>query len=241
MRVGIKMGPVNSEEYVGKISFDADFFEVYARKGYDCDFLLKYNKPVMVHIPHSGDQVNFADSQKKEINLQNLDWALKLANKFKSQVIVFHPGRVESEFCSIENAINFIKEHHDKRLHVENVPLKGKRFKSIGGSFEDIKRIMQEADVGFCLDMAHAIEYAKAAGLEAAPFIKKMLSLKPDYFHLTDTPLEEDTKTPHLNLGEGKLDLKLMKSLLPNNALIALETPGDAKKQKKEIAFMKKI
>jgi len=45
----------------------------------------------------------------------------------------------------------------------------------------------------------------------------------------------------HHNFHEGTADTRLLKSLLPSDAWVTLETPtGDFEKQKKEIEFLRK-
>src|SRR4030042_1510825 len=239
MRVGVKIGPMNSEEYIEEISPYADFFEVYALPGYDCDFLLKYKKPVVIHLPHFRQKYNLCNPARKEKSLEALHWAVKLADKFKSDKIVFHADMKEDENCTLGNLNSFIKENFDSRLMIENVPPASWGFEHVCRTPEEIAEVMKATGVKFCFDFAHAAEYAVANKLEIKPFFKKFLALKPSYFHVTDTPLDKDGKSWHLNLGEGKLDLGLVKKLIPKDSWIAIETPGVAEKQKKEIAFLK--
>lgn len=245
MIVGVKIGQSAEKKYLDEISKYADFFELYVRIGDEFDFLPDYNKPVVIHVPHSVSAgSNFADPLKKEINLAALQWAKKLGDKFNSSKLIFHAESAENKNCNLKNTINFVKQNYDKRMLIENMPYSTHGIQHICCTAAEIKKVMSESKVGFCLDLAHAVEYAAIMKINIDLFLKEMLSLKPKHFHLSDsivkTTDKENKVKHHLNLFDGEIDLNMVKRLIPKNASITLETPHNFEKQKREIEFLKK-
>jgi endonuclease IV len=241
MKVGIPVKPHTSIRYIEELDSFLDFFEIYTMVNYHFDFLLKYRKPIVIHIPHFGDDINFANPSKTKESLSILKWGIMLANKYDSTKIIFHPGLIEDDSCSIDFVINFIANNYDRRFLVENMPYSFKGCKEIGGEYSEIRKILTGSRVGFCLDFTHALEYATRVHKEITSFVNQLLSLNPVHFHLTDTYLKTVYADDiHLNFWEGDLELEKIKNLIPKTSWVTLETPRNLIKQKEEIAFLKK-
>lgn len=98
-----------------------------------------------------------------------------------------------------------------------------------GYNVKEIKQIIETANCGFCLDFGHAICSANSQGENIYEYCKKFIKLNPNMFHLTDN---EDVTSPydsHSHFGEGQLNIDKIKSILPKNAIITLETIKNSK------------
>ncbi|MFZ2970511.1 MAG: TIM barrel protein [Minisyncoccia bacterium] len=166
MKIGIKISEQTTRQYVGKISSSICFFEIYVlpRRTHEyLDWLLSFKKPVVIHMPHFANGINFANPDRKDINLESLEYSIKLADYLGSEKIIFHPELIEngSRNDSIDSAVKFFKQNYDPRLLVENMPFSSDGHEHLGGSFNEIADIIDHTGVNFCLDFAHAAEYAK--------------------------------------------------------------------------------
>ncbi len=245
MLIGIKIGPLSSKDHAEKMNDYTDYFEIYAAPGYEFTELENVDKPIVVHVAHSCEGVNLADPAKTEHNQSALRWAIKQADRYNADKIVIHPGFKENPACSFAVMLQFLKDNRDPRLLIENMPDTSDGFYHYCGSIEEIRQVMTEINIGFCLDFSHAAAYAKKKQLNQLQFFKELLALNPCYFHLTDTLLSEvfDEKysEKHVHLLEGDLDLSFLKEILPNDAMLTLETPQILDKQIEEIEFLRAL
>lgn len=243
LKVGIKIGNLSPMGYLEKIIDFIDFIEIYAHPDFDTDFILQFKKPVVIHIPHFANKINFANPERENTNIAFLNHAKKLADKFNSEKIIFHPELKEDDDCSIENIINFLNKNFDQRLLIENMPYSSEGFEHFGGTYEDLTIIMSRSNIGFCLDFNHAEAYAIRKNLNLKKFLDQLLSLKPSHFHISDVDFSQafdfQFNEEHVNFEEGNATLNLYKKLIPKKSYITIETPQVAKKQIKEIQFLK--
>ena len=97
-----------------------------------------------------------------------------------------------------------------------------------GYSPEQIGMIMSEAGVGFCLDIGHAFCAANSISANPYDYLREFMMLKPKMFHLTDgdinNPIDE-----HRHIGQGNYNLLRILGLLPESAIITVETDKDDK------------
>lgn len=245
MKLGVKVGHWVSEDYVKEMSKYVDFFEIYTTVGYEFDFLREINKLYTVHIPHFwSDKINFANSKREKVNLEALRWAQHIADKFDSDKIVFHPEIIEDENCSLNVLIDFIHRNYDSRLLVETMPYSTKGFTHICGDVDELRMVVDKTKIGFCLDFSHVAEYAMKKDIDFELCLKNLLSLRPTYFHITDSDLKrvfiDNYMGKHFNFFEGNMDIELCKKYLPLDAWTLLETPPDIEKQKREIEFLRR-
>ncbi len=244
IKVGIKIGPKSDISEFEKTVALADFIELYGSTKFDYGFVKKYNKPVVVHAPNYSQGINYANSCKEALNLRSLIWAKNTANFFDSDKIIIHAELIEGDCSKIENTINFIKKNFDKRLLIENMPYLSMDHKHFGASKEDLVKIIKETGIGFCLDLAHAAEYAAYKKINDKKYIKSLLSLRPRHFHISDSNLDvvfdKNYNELHFNFFKGNIDIEGIKKLIPDNSWVTLETQQIHKELVKEINFLKK-
>lgn len=242
MQVGVKIWRVekNLDELIEKAK--PDFIETMAITTEDYRLLKNCGLPITIHAEHTHFGVNQADSQLAEKNRKSLEYAIKTADMLGSDIIVLHPGIIMNKNCSMQSTIDFIIGFSDPRIRVENMPIyksaEGK-YINVGKSIEEMTRILNETKMGFCLDIDHAAVAAINSGLDYMQALKRFMALKPDYFHISDTTLESK-QGDHLHIGEGELDIEVIKKLLPSDARVALETPVDIEGRAKDVELMRK-
>jgi len=94
--------------------------------------------------------------------------------------------------------------------------------KCLGSTFEEIKYILNELQIGFCLDFGHAICAANSLKREPIRLIKEFLLLNPRMYHLTDGDYTSD-KDSHLHYSKGTFPLKELLKMLPDKAKVTNE------------------
>ena len=119
MKIGVKT--FDNRNFLKPFENQVDFFEIMAIETNKYDFLKEFKLPMVIHSQHGVFGVNSADKTKEERNLKSINFARKIADKVNSKKIILHPGELEDENCSKEQAIKFIKTLDDKRIIIENV------------------------------------------------------------------------------------------------------------------------
>lgn len=225
MKIGVKT--FDSEKFLMNFQDKADFFEVMAINSKDYNFVKRLNKPVVIHAMHEMMGVNIADKSKKKFNSEAIGFAIKVADLAKAEKIIVHPGKIKNENCSVENAIDFLKEINEPRIIVEN--LYGEGNFSRPSEFRIFKKYVK----GFCFDINHAINKALEEGIDPYFYIKEFIELGPAHYHLGGQSLSH--KKEHICLKDSDIDLKKILKLLPEDAEVTLETEVDAKKVLEDI------
>ncbi len=246
VKIGVKINSSTKENYIRQIKKFVDYFEVCVDLNVKCDdnCLLNFDLPVStIHVASFYSGVNFSNSSRKKVNLLALQTAFKYADHYKSKKIIFHPEVIENNLCSVSNLIRFLKTNYDSRLIVENMPFSSGYFEHLCRNHEEIAKVIMKAKVGFCLDFAHASEYAMRTGVNSEELINRLFLLNPVHFHLTDTKLnkvfDQNYNETHLNFGMGDVNIRLIKGKINKNAEVTIETPQNIKKQIKEIKYLK--
>jgi len=243
MEIGVKFYP-DSLGIAKRLQNEVDFFEVMTRqddkKGIEAFDGL--DAPVMViHSEHLRFGVNISDKGKHELNIKSVRFAQEMADRFGSRFIILHPGIKENEKCSLDNAIDFYKELGDRRIITENMPynglFNGQKFETFGRYLEEIIKIT-ESGIGFCFDFGHCWSVAYSMKKDPVNLVKEFIQLKPSMYHFSDSIMNREIDS-HLSIGFGDADTNLFKSLLPNNAIVTLETEQDYEKQLNDVKFMK--
>lgn len=232
-KIGLKVWSVNSE-YISeaeRIYKDGvcDFIEIYAVSD---SFKIygekwkKINAPFIIHAPHYKDGVNLALYEKREFNKIVAEESKRFADLLGSEKIIFHPGAGGN----IDEVIFQLKRFNDERILIENKPYLGIGGKIIfhGASFEDIEKIIKESNVKFCLDFGHAICAANSFKINQIEFLKKLNTLFPAMYHLTDGDYTGEMDT-HKNYGTGNFPLREIIKIIPDKSLVTNEA---AKKYK---------
>lgn len=149
------------------------------------------------------------------------------AEKINANTITVHPGiigRNEPHLrkWALERSIESIGEIIDNtnvEVSVENMPVRGK---FLGNTVEEIEMIQQETGCSLTIDTGHG---------NTCGNLEEMLSLKKiSYCHLNDN---DGVKDQHIALGEGTLDLNLLKRI--DTAIIELNNFDNVLKSKKVI------
>jgi len=230
-RFGLKLYSVN-ENYVKEAIrlYEKglyDYIELYSVPGSfrDCSKLWKgLPMPFIVHAPHFGDGLNFAVKTLKKKNYVMAEEAFRYADILKAPIVIFHPG-VNGD---IKETARQIKGLNDKRIVIENKPYFGLAENLIcnGSNPEEIGFLIEEAKVGFCLDMGHAICAANANGFNPLEYIEKFLELRPTIYHLTDGDYY-GIFDRHDHYGKGNFPLSHLLKLIPPDSRITNESVKD--------------
>ncbi|MFH1063454.1 MAG: TIM barrel protein [Candidatus Woesearchaeota archaeon] len=237
MEIGLKIYPEDLD-YAKKLARYCDFFEVTAIPGSDFRKLKLLGKPFTIHTIHSKWGFNTANPEKEStINRKGISVAEDAADILDADTIVVHPGYLESAGCSITTTIKTIRRL-DKRFAVENLPPSTKGFVHVGCSLKELHKILSATKKRLCLDFPHAAEFAYQNGLDYTHFIKRLMRFSPEYFHISDTNIQ-DKRDLHLHLKEGDLRLDYFKDILPKDARVVLETAHEFRKQHKDIQVLR--
>ncbi len=219
-----------------------DYIELYIVPGtYDryVKIWRKLGIPIIIHCMHFLHGFNLAGKNKCKKNIEMFSEAQAFCDKLNGKYIIFHPG-VEGK---IEESIRQINLLNDKRLLVENKP-----YVSMindycrGSSYEEINKILNSCDIGFCLDISHAFNMAYHIKQDKFKYAKKMLSLSPKVIHICDGKLSA-IHDKHLHIGQGEYDfIKIKKIVSFSKAeLLTIETCKNSDKLTDFVEDIKKI
>lgn len=181
----------------------------------------KNNIPFIIHAPHSLGGMKLSRSEFLKTNLILANETKRFADTLEANIIIFHPGVGGNR----EVTVFQLNKINDKRILIENKPYYaiGKKEICVGYSPEDIEFIMQNANVGFCLDIVHAVCAANAFNEPYMDYLKRFLALGPSMFHLVDCELNS-LEDNHLNPGKGSIDIPAIIKLIPADKRITIET-----------------
>ncbi|MCQ2971233.1 Sugar phosphate isomerase/epimerase [Methanobrevibacter gottschalkii] len=149
------------------------------------------------------------------------------AESINANTITLHPGiigRNEPRLrkWALEIAVESIGKIIDNtniEISIENMPVRGK---FLGNKVEEIEMIQEETGCSLTIDTGHG---------NTCGNLEEMLNLKNiSYCHLNDN---NGVKDQHITLGEGTLDLNLLKKI--DTAIIELNNFNNILKSKKVI------
>ena len=223
--------------FIKSVEKSADFLEIMAIEGKDYTFLKEFSKPIVIHAQHEVFGLNTADPSKRAKNLSSISYAIKMADMFKSKKVVLHPGRVDEENCSEEEAISFIKSINDERILLENICFPKS---SLCLTPENMAKVLKETGKGFCLDINHAIVAALSLNKDPYEFLEEFSKLNPQLYHLGGQDINENDKT-HLSFKNSNLDLNKIFKIIPKNAEITLEVTTNANLTNYDLNFIRKF
>ena len=226
LKLGLKLGS-NDKDYTKDILsfFKDDYFqyiELFAVPdtfSKTIDYWKQFKIPFVIHAPHSFAGMNLsltADREKNKIMIQE---TFQFADTLKAEYIIFHSG-INGQ---IEETVNQLKPFIDARCLIENKPLIGLNGeKCLGATPEEIKYIINELHIGFCLDFGHAICAANTLNKEPLDYIKDFLKFNPSLYHLTDGDYKNEKDT-HFHYGKGTFPLNEILNMLPDGAKVTNE------------------
>lgn len=203
------------------------YIELYIVPQTFSDFFGKWsslNVPYIIHAPHFKHGFNLSKESHLDKNLELFEEVRLFASNLKSSYIIVHPGLAGS----IKETIRQINLLCDDRLILENMPfiaINGKRC--VGGSFDEIKGILNSCKIGFCLDIAHAIKYAFSNDIDCCEYIEKLISFDPKVFHVSDGNII-NCFDEHLSFGKGDFPISRIMNTIKSSissSMITLETP----------------
>jgi len=234
MKFGIKIfGEKETAEY---FKDKADFLEVMAIDNVDYDFLKDYPLPIVIHSKHEKFGINIPNPDKKEKNISNLNYLIKLADKLNSKKIIIHPGVLSEEGSSVEEAVAFFKNAKDKRIIIENLP---PFSNSLCNTPENTKEFLKKTGEGFCFDINHAISSALHLKKDYWGFIKEFLKLNPTHCHIGGQTLNPEKS--HLTFEESDIPLKEILRIMPKDSEITLEVKTSIEDIEKDLNYIRSV
>ncbi len=216
MKSGIKLWSINDNLYEEAIRlFETgaiDFVELLYVPGQIKNIEKLQKLEVILHGPTSRQGYSFGDDQFAR-NKKVLFEMIELSNQLNSKYMILHP-----EFGTVKNFIKLLGLINNEKFMVENMPFYGMNDTKelIAYNYSDIKKIMDECGLGFCLDLAHAAKTAIALHLDYKEFIKMLFLLGPKIAHVSDGRFDNRIDE-HLDLGTGDFDMIFFKSLISNS------------------------
>lgn len=186
-------------------------------------------KSFEVYIHGPTVDLNIASINKgiKEESVRQMKNTIDRANEVNAKAITVHPGKIgrndkRLRKIAIENAIESIGElvdYSDLTVSVENMP---ERFSFLANRIDELEQIREETGCMITIDTGHA---------NTCENPEEFFDLKDIcYFHLNDNNGEKDQ---HLTLGEGTLNLDLLKNV--EKGIIELNNFDNILKSKKLI------
>jgi sugar phosphate isomerase/epimerase len=201
-----------------------DYIELYAVPDSYNEYISLWYRikiPFIIHAAHFRGGMNLAKREAELNNRRLMSEAQRFADKLNALNIIVHPG-IAGEIAETARQLKLIT---DQRILIENKPYYAIDNDLIcnGTTPDEIRMIMSEARVGFCLDIGHAICSANAHRREHYDFLAEFLELRPVLFHLTDGEVE-GIKDRHDHFGAGSFDLAKILSFIPETARVTIET-----------------
>lgn len=232
MKLGLKIWSIN-HSYVN-IADDLynqkvfDYIELYSVPGSLDSSLLNWEKlsiPFIIHAPHFKHGFNLSDKELAYRNTQMFDETRKFADSLHAEKIIVHPGINGN----IDETVSQLVSFQDQRILIENKPYYSIWDKSIciGNSPTQIKYIIDNTHVGFCLDIAHAIYSANAQDINYFDYLSEFIKLKPFMFHLSNGD-KNSVVDMHYHLNAGNLNIQKIIRMIPKPAIITIETEKES-------------
>ncbi|OGD63337.1 hypothetical protein A2160_02530 [Candidatus Beckwithbacteria bacterium RBG_13_42_9] len=206
-----------------------DYIELYAVPNSYLRYINIWSKleiPFVIHAPHFlGGGLNLAKKECKRKNLKLIKEAQQFADKLKADKIIVHPG-IDGDIKETTRQLQFI---NDSRILIENLPYYSIKNNLMcnGATIEELNWIFNNCPVGFCLDIGHAIYAANAQKVNPLNYLKQLIQLKPNIYHLVDGNYS-GVHDRHDHFGKGSFPLEDIIALLPSDAMITIETKKDS-------------
>lgn len=162
---------------------------------------------VLIHGPTVDLNIASINQGIREESIRQMKNTIDMANDVNAKAITVHPGKIgrndeRLRKIAVEKAIESIGElvdYSDLTVSVENMP---ERFSFLANRVEELEQIREETGCMITIDTGHA---------NTCENPEEFFELKDIcYFHLNDNSGEKDQ---HLTLGEGTLDLNLLKKV----------------------------
>ncbi len=189
-----------------------------------------YDIGVYIHAPTVDLNLASLNSGIRAESVRQTKQCLDLAELIGAKAITVHPGKVGRKeerirtmgltFAeeSIKELVDYT-EDKEVKLSVENMP---ERFSFLGNRPEELENFTNNTGCSITIDLGHANTCDNPDDFMKIPNI--------EYCHLNDN---DGIKDQHVSLGEGTLDLNLLKKV--DNGIIELNKYENVLKSKKVI------
>jgi len=238
LKLGLKLWSVNTAMIpFTKTLYDGgvfDYIELYAVPGTFDETIAEWKKfpgPYVVHAPHNTHGFNLAQKELRQNNKAKFEEVKRFTEALKAPWIIVHGGNNGT----VEETIVQFQALDDRRILVENKPMKGHRGQVlIGFSPDDISRICGEAHLsGMVLDFSHAVCAANSLRKNPMDWVRSFLGLPIKMFHIGDGDWHSEADT-HKHFGEGSFPIEEFLQCIPDGAMVSVETRMDPKEQLKD-------
>jgi sugar phosphate isomerase/epimerase len=205
-----------------------DYIELYAfPKSFDefAQLWKSIDIPYVIHAPHSAHGMNLANAQCSESNIVLAKEAFDFANLLNASHVIFHPG-IAGDINETIKQIKNMSTKWKQKILIENKPYRTITDPPLtcnGHSPEQIKQVISETGVGFCLDIGHAIYAANDCLKNQFDFISDFQKLQPRMYHLSDGYIN-GVDDVHLNIGNGDFNFGEILKNIAGDSRISLET-----------------
>lgn len=233
MKLGLKLWSVNTDFYLDeakKLYEDGffDYIELYVvpktLETLDKWKTLKSesNIPFTLHAPHFMHGVNLAIADKEKFNHSVFEEVDCFTAELDAEYVVVHSG-IEGNISETIRQLNIIKP---KRMLIENKPYLaplGDNNECRGATIGEIKKVLDNYECGFCLDIGHAICTANFLKLDPYELLAQFNLLNPNCYHFSDNFIDSQMDK-HLHFGSGNYDFKKIFDIIDLDKNIAIET-----------------
>ena len=232
--LGLKLWSIN-ENYIEEAknlysSGIYSYIELYVLPD-SINYLDKWAKlkiPFNIHAPHYRHNVNLAKAEYENFNRKCFEEVKLFAEELNANHIVVHGG-MDGNIDEVIRQLNIVKTPN---MLIENKPyrvLPDSPPFCRGASIEEIKKICQNTNLGFCLDIGHALCYANSIKIDPYKYLEAFNKLKPRCYHLSDGDIHSEIDM-HLNFGNGNYDFAKIFDIIKKNRPIAIETKKQSEK-----------
>ncbi len=232
-KAGLKLWSTNGQymNEAGRLVKEGccDFVELYVIPGTPDEYLAGWRAldlPFTLHAPHFVHGVNLAEFSKARYNREVYEEVARWADALNAPRIVYHPG-IGGD---IRETARQLKTFNDSRILVENKPLIPpfrQDLRCNGATYEEIRLVLGETGLGFCLDVGHCFCTANSLGAEPMNYLRRFFDFSPAYFHLSDNDAHSEIDG-HQHFGAGTMPLKEILGLFPSDSMVAIETQKDS-------------
>lgn len=231
-KLGLKLWSINTDDYYDeaiRLYNDGifDYIELYVvpNSTETIDKWKKINIPFSLHAPHFLHEVNLADVNKFDYNMQIYKQVSKFANELNAEYVVVHGG-IQGSVDETIRQFNIFQSNCSSEMIIENKPHKapiGENRFCRGANVEEIKKIIKDTNCRFCLDIGHAVCTANYFGYEPYSYIKQYSELNPLCYHFSDNDITSIVDK-HEHFGDGNFDFNKILNIIDDNKNIAIET-----------------
>ena len=233
-KLGLKLWSTNTESYLREAQRlytlgVYDYIELYIVPN-TLDTLDKWSKlkiPFTLHAPHFMHGVNLANSEKFEYNKEIYREVEIFRSSLNAKYTVIHGG-IEG---NVEETIRQLRLINPKNFLIENKPYiapLGNHNLCRGYNIEEIKKITDETNCGFCLDIGHCICSANSMNIEPYLYVREFNKLDPKMYHLSDGEIDSEIDK-HLHFGQGNFDIKRILGIISKDKCLSIETNKNSK------------